>query len=508
MVALANRAQAARPSHQIPITALAAAVSVALIAAALAAPHALHDPLWQDEVASARILEQPTLLAALHRIRETESTPPLWYILGWLLHRAGVAITQVRFLSVSFMSIGAALTVILARRVLSVPLAGLAGLLIAVGTGFFAHSHELRAYALLVLLASVFAIVLADEVREPTRRNEVALCMCTTAGLLTHYFFLFTLVSAAVWLWLEPKARKTRRRASVSMLTGCALFAPFAPIALSQYKHDHFWWIGRFSAQTVTSTAWRFFLPLYGHGIVRIGIAAMFLALAAVGSFQLGQRSSQGRLLVALGFGPLIVSAVVWSLGLRIFSPRNLLECGPFFAVLAVAWLEFLPIRLRLLLAGGIVVVAFSSAAHLAGAKATPFDRVASDLVAEGWTPGTPIALFNDFFSFRSPLEWYLPGHPPLALGVPTGRLCRTVFVITPSATQSRFGNPVRRARAGSLAVERLRVAIPIGLSRRLRGASWLIDPLQRSVCLKAVISGPFSARFSPTTTAGLGSSA
>jgi hypothetical protein len=322
---------------------------------------------------------------------------------------------------------------------------------------------------------------------------------------LTHYFFLFTLVSAAIWLWLEPKARNTRRRASISMLTGCALFLPFAPVALTQYKHDDFWWIGRFSARAVTSTPWRFFLPLYGHGIVRTGIAATFLALAAAGAFRLGQRSSQGRLFAALGFGPLIFSAFVWSLGFRVFSPRNLLECGPFFAVLAVAWLEFLPIRLRMLLAGGLVAVAFSSATHLAGAKATPYDRVARDLVAEGWTPGTPIALFDGFFSFRSPLEWYLPDQPPLALGLPTGRPCRAVFVVTPSATQSRFGDPVKRARAGSLTVERLRITIPFGISQPLRGASWLIDPLQHSTCLKAVTRGPFSARFSPTTTGALG---
>src|SRR5438105_2479890 len=96
---------------------LLVALGIFMLAALVSLPHALHDALWQDEVASARILEQPTLLDVLHRVRQTESTPPLWYVLAWLSHRAGLAITEVRLLSVTFVSAAAALVVILARRV-------------------------------------------------------------------------------------------------------------------------------------------------------------------------------------------------------------------------------------------------------------------------------------------------------------------------------------------------------------------------------------------------------
>src|SRR5215218_2820844 len=77
-----------------------ACAGVAVVAIAARAPGAITYPLWQDEVASARILAEPSLVDAVRRVAETESTPPAWYVLGWLLHRAGVGIVDARWFSV------------------------------------------------------------------------------------------------------------------------------------------------------------------------------------------------------------------------------------------------------------------------------------------------------------------------------------------------------------------------------------------------------------------------
>ena len=66
--------------------------AVALLAIAVRLPGISTQALWQDEVASARIITEPTLPRLLARVARTESTPPLWYALGWLAHRAGTPV--------------------------------------------------------------------------------------------------------------------------------------------------------------------------------------------------------------------------------------------------------------------------------------------------------------------------------------------------------------------------------------------------------------------------------
>src|SRR4051794_2456261 len=126
---------------------------VAMLAVAVRLPGALTQALWQDEVASARILSERTLPGLLAHVARTESTPPLWYVLGWLGHRAGIPVQDVRLLSVAAAGLLAALVVDLAARVVALRFAALAGLLVAFGNQLVVHGRELRAYELLALLS-------------------------------------------------------------------------------------------------------------------------------------------------------------------------------------------------------------------------------------------------------------------------------------------------------------------------------------------------------------------
>src|SRR3979409_1370582 len=104
---------------------------VALLAAGVRLPGAYTQALWQDEVASARILNEPSLPRLLAHVARTESTPPLWYLLGWLIRQAGTPVQDVRLLSVAAGGVLAGLVVELARRVVPLPFAVFAGLLTA-----------------------------------------------------------------------------------------------------------------------------------------------------------------------------------------------------------------------------------------------------------------------------------------------------------------------------------------------------------------------------------------
>jgi uncharacterized membrane protein len=454
------------------------ALATAALTVALGLRH-VNDALWQDEVASARIIVQPNLVDVIDRVRATESTPPLWYVLAWAGHRVGLSVVDVRLLSLVATAAAAALVVVFARRILPLPLAGLCGLLVALGSQFAAHSHELRAYALLLLVTLLFAVTLDAEVERPSLRREAALAVLVAAGLLTHYFFALSLFAALVWLWFEPEAASARRRATAAVAAGAAAFLPWLPSALGQYRHDRFWWIGPLVVREVVNTPFRLFSPLQLRTVGQV-VPIVVLLGALSGALLLARGSRAGRLAAVLAFGPLLVAALAWWAGVRVFATRNLLETGPFLAIAlarAVAAVPRRPAAVLALCLGAAVVVGY---ARSQDGSATPYDSIARSLVAEGWRPADPIALYGNFFAFRSPLEWYLPARPPLALARPRPTTCRTLFLV-------RTGRHV--------AVERISVQATIRRLMLRRHLVVLTDPLRRG-CAHAITSGRFSASY------------
>src|SRR5437763_14667371 len=119
--------------------------AVAVVAVAARLPGVCTQALSQDEVASARIIGEPTFPRLLGHVAHTESTPPLWYTLAWIAHRSGVPIQDVRLLSVVAGAVLAALVVDVSAQVVALPFAALAGLLTAIGSQLVSHGRELRA---------------------------------------------------------------------------------------------------------------------------------------------------------------------------------------------------------------------------------------------------------------------------------------------------------------------------------------------------------------------------
>ena len=107
----------------------AVAGGVAALAAAATLPGAIDLPLWQDEVASARILLESTpagVVERLHRVDPTRLVPG-----GVGRARAGIRSRALRFLSVALAAALAGLTVVYAHRFLPLWAAGAAGVLTA-----------------------------------------------------------------------------------------------------------------------------------------------------------------------------------------------------------------------------------------------------------------------------------------------------------------------------------------------------------------------------------------
>lgn len=432
---------------------------------------------WQDEVASARILDEPTFRGMLAHVARTESTPPLWYTLGWLLRRAGTPLQDVRLLSVLAGALLAALVVDVARRVMPLPLASLAGLFVALGGQLVGHGQELRAYELLALLSLVFARCLLAEIEAPSRRRELSLGVAVAAGGLTHYFFAFSVLAALAWLWLDRSVRAVRRRATAAMLIGGSVAAAWAPVMVRQLHQGRFWWIGPFQLRIVVAVPARLFTSAYANTTTGIVLSGATLLLVAAGAARLSRTSAAGRLLAVLALGPLAEAAAVWAGGVRIFAPRNLIGIAPFAAVGAVAALAAVPRRVAVALGVGTATLLLLPLTPLSGAGGTPpYDALARELVAEGWTPSEPVAVFGDFYPYRAPLEWYLPHRPVLDASRLSSRVCKTLFVVR--------GDDVQR----------LHMTVAIRADRALRGATILVDPASVPSCLHPIVGGRLAA--------------
>jgi hypothetical protein len=162
---------------------------------------------------------------------------------------------------------------------------------------------------------------------------------------------------------------------------------------------------------------------------------------------------------------------------MRIFALRNLIEIAPFVAVAAVAGLAAVPRRGTELLGAAVAALLLLPFTPLArGGGTPPYNAMARALVAEGWTPAEPVAVFGNFYPYRAPLEWYLPDQPVLDASRLLKGVCGTVFVIR--------GHDV----------DRVRLHGPLESDRQLRGATFLSSPSEPSPCVRPITTGRFAA--------------
>lgn len=444
----------------------AVAAGVATLAAAAALPGALDLPLWQDEVASARVLLETTPAGVVEHVSRTESTPPGWYLLAWVGHQAGFSFEGLRFLSVAFAAALAGLTVLYARRFTPLWTAGLAGVLTALAWQLVVHGSELRAYALLALLTLVFALLLERAAAKPSLGRLAALASCAVAGAYTHYFFVLAAVAGLVWLAVERSLRPVALRVAAAVALGTATLLAWLPGLVDQIGAERFGWIDAFDPLKLAYLPSALFWdpgtmyaelgsdPGPGEAVARLVILALVLGGCAV----LARLGSSARLCALLVLVPLGASGIAWLAGLRIITGRNLIGVTAFAAVALAAVL--LPLPRRAALAGAAAGVALAVFAYVRTpmAERPDFDRVADALVEAGWEPGDPILLVGSFLDFRSPLEWYLPGEVTLPEAEPA-RPCAEMWIVTdvPAGRELiDLGEPAAHADVGTVEVARL----------------------------------------------------
>ena len=426
---------------------IAAIAVLVVVTIAVRAPDAVSESLWWDEVRSARAITTPSPVTAVGRIR-SESSPPLWFFLGRLVHGGGellerigapsgvASVEAVRLIAVLASAVLTVLVVVYASRFMPFPGALLAGLLAGLAWQSVVHGKELRAYALLAALVVALPLALEATLRNPTRRRLLGFAVLVAAGSMTHYFFLVALGTAAMWVaWTRQPAW---RRVGVAAAVGLLPLIAWLPILVYQSTR-----VNRYFPAFTPRRVFNLYSDLFATGEVwtTLGTAGRALVIVAVlsGAAVLVRRGAEGQLCAALAVVPVAATAFVWLLGLRIFDVRNLLIVLPFAAIAIAALAAVIPFRpvAAVALAGvGVAMVAAFWVNRDLGR--TPLDEVAEALAGWSWGEGDVIVRFGSVGE-QSPLAWHLPGHPRLVSGRPSVDRCRTVYAVVDTRTGQRW---------------------------------------------------------------------
>ncbi|HKP91096.1 MAG TPA: glycosyltransferase family 39 protein, partial [Thermoleophilaceae bacterium] len=208
---------------------LVALLGIVALAAALRFWRIGHQSYWLDEAFTARIV-RGDLGGMLDGVRQSESTPPLYYALAWLWERVfGWHEAGLRSLSALFGVATVPAAYAAARAAFASERAGLiAAALFAVNPYLVWYSQEARAYALLVLLCTVALAYLLAE-------RPVGWGVASALALATHYFAAFLVVPMAVWLLWRRRSRAAWIGVAIPAATALALL----PLALEQRDTGH-----------------------------------------------------------------------------------------------------------------------------------------------------------------------------------------------------------------------------------------------------------------------------
>ncbi|MFP5362447.1 MAG: glycosyltransferase family 39 protein [Thermoleophilia bacterium] len=206
-------------------------------AAALRFPTLDTQSLWLDEAVTARLLRMDPG-AMLRAIPDSESTPPLYYVLAWLWTQLfGTGEVGMRSLSALLGTATVALVWALGRRIGGGDRAAFAAAaLVAVNPMLVWFSQEARAYALVALLTTLSALLWLRALERPQAAGRLLAWGAAAAlALATHYYAAFLVAPQALWLALRvPGWRERGALLALPGLTAAAL----APLALGQREND------------------------------------------------------------------------------------------------------------------------------------------------------------------------------------------------------------------------------------------------------------------------------
>lgn len=328
-------------------------IAATVVAAALRLPFLGHQSLWLDEIFTRDILGAHSLPGLWDHVSSTESTPPLYYLISWLLGGRSAAAMRI----VPAISLIAAVPIAyLAFRRLAGERAALASAaILAVSPIFVEYSTDARAYGLLVLCSLLSIWAFSAVLDSPSRTAYALWGLASVACVWTHYFGGFLVAGEiAVLLVVRPASRPATIRWTLAIVV---LVSVLVPLALDQNGSERAQFIAGVSLGSRVSDSVRQFAM--GANVPRtwleVGGLAVWGVAVALGTLLAIRSPDRRRVLLALAIVAFGVPLLLAVLGIEDrFYTRNVIVAAPLAAVLAAPALlraRGVPLGLYLMLA-------------------------------------------------------------------------------------------------------------------------------------------------------------
>jgi mannosyltransferase len=221
--------RAARPAHAWLL--LGGAV---LAGALLRFPFLDHQSFWLDETYTATIAGKHSLSGVWSSVTDTESTPPLYYLLTWSWTSLAGSTSEAALRATG------ATAGLLAVPVSFFAVRGLVGERVGLAVAWLCatspllvwYSLDARAYSLLVLASMLSVWGLANLIERATTRRWALWALAGVACIWTHYYGAFLIGGElAVIVWRRPELRRALA-AWTGVIVLCTL--PLLPTFLEQ----------------------------------------------------------------------------------------------------------------------------------------------------------------------------------------------------------------------------------------------------------------------------------
>ncbi|MFL5910697.1 MAG: glycosyltransferase family 39 protein [Gaiellaceae bacterium] len=273
---------------------------------------------WADEGVTVRLMRL-SLHGMLSAIPNSESTPPLYYVLAWVWAKLfGTGEWGLRSLSAVFGTATIPVAYLLGARLVSARAGAVAAALTAFSPLLVWYSQEARSYALVVLLTGLSLVLFAE-------RRAWWWALVSILALATHYFALFAVVPCALWLLWRGGGRRIWAAVATVAVAGGALL----PLAIDQASNHAADFIRVSSLGTRLLQVPKQFLVGYDSPaetpatVAAVVLAGLALVLLATRSNPREQRGAgaAAALALATGLPPVVLAA----LGADFVITRNLL---------------------------------------------------------------------------------------------------------------------------------------------------------------------------------------
>jgi mannosyltransferase len=295
---------------------------------------------WLDEATTVHELRL-SFGAMLHAIASYESTPPLYFVLGWVWAKVfGTGEVGLRSLSAFAGTALVPVAYLGGRELVSRRAGALTAAFVALSPFMIWYSQEARSYMLLALFCGASFLFWARSRNQPNNTNISLWALFSSLAVLTHFFAGFLVAPEALCLlW------RVRRRAMLAAAAAvAAVQAAVVPLAVGDLGHPLLGWIQRYPlsirleqvpADLALSSLYQ--TPLVSDGLLGAALlGSIVLALLVVAA---GRREQAGAgAAAAIAAVALLLPLALVPAGRDYVIPRNFIGVWlPLAVVLAAA---------------------------------------------------------------------------------------------------------------------------------------------------------------------------